>query len=227
MNNNGHNPSEPNNGRHRVVIVGAGFGGLAAMRRLARAGVQTTLVDRNIYSTFQPLLYEVASASLASSDVAYPVRNLARKYHAAFRHGELASITPPITIPAWACAMTGKTPGQLAIYGMRNRKDTTYEGLSIATSLSVQEPTVWDLLGERGGRHEPAPVAPPRQRHARTDGERDLSLELRPIRLATFARQRAELRDERVILRLELEVGRFGAGVAVTHVLILGFHAGA
>jgi predicted AlkP superfamily phosphohydrolase/phosphomutase len=65
-------------------------------------------------------------------------------------HGELASITPPITIPAWACAMTGKTPGQLAIYGMRNRKDTTYEGLSIATSLSVQEPTVWDLLGERG-----------------------------------------------------------------------------
>jgi NADH dehydrogenase len=78
----------------RVVIVGAGFGGLAAMRRLARAGVQTTLVDRNIYSTFQPLLYEVASSSLTSSDVAYPVRNIARKYHAAFRHGELAGIDP-------------------------------------------------------------------------------------------------------------------------------------
>src|SRR5437879_1048460 len=55
-------------------------------------------------------------------------------------HGELASITPPITIPAWACAMTGKTPGQLAIYGMRNRKDTSYDGLSLATRLSVQEP---------------------------------------------------------------------------------------
>ena len=65
-------------------------------------------------------------------------------------HGELASITPPITIPAWACAMSGKTPGQLAIYGMRNRKDTSYEGLSIATSLSVKEPQVWDVLGERG-----------------------------------------------------------------------------
>jgi predicted AlkP superfamily phosphohydrolase/phosphomutase len=65
-------------------------------------------------------------------------------------HGPLASITPPITIPAWACAMSGKSPGQLAIYGMRNRKDTTYEGLSIATSLSVKEPQVWDLLGERG-----------------------------------------------------------------------------
>ncbi len=64
-------------------------------------------------------------------------------------HGDLASITPPITIPAWACAMTGKTPGQLAIYGMRNRKDSTYDGLSIATSLAVKEPAVWDLLGQK------------------------------------------------------------------------------
>jgi predicted AlkP superfamily phosphohydrolase/phosphomutase len=65
-------------------------------------------------------------------------------------HGDLASITPPITIPAWACAMSGKTPGQLAIYGMRNRKDSTYEGLSIATSLAVKEPQVWDVLGQAG-----------------------------------------------------------------------------
>jgi predicted AlkP superfamily phosphohydrolase/phosphomutase len=65
-------------------------------------------------------------------------------------YGDLASITPPITIPAWACAMSGKTPGQLAIYGMRNRKDTTYEGLSIATSAAVEEPQVWDVLGKRG-----------------------------------------------------------------------------
>ena len=65
-------------------------------------------------------------------------------------HGELESITPPITVPAWACAMTGKTPGQLGIYGFRNRKDTSYEGLSIATSGAVREPAVWDLLGEAG-----------------------------------------------------------------------------
>jgi len=67
-------------------------------------------------------------------------------------HGELGSITPPITVPAWACAMTGKTPGQLGIYGFRNRTDTSYEGLSIATSLAVKEPAVWDLLGEAGKR---------------------------------------------------------------------------
>jgi predicted AlkP superfamily phosphohydrolase/phosphomutase len=64
--------------------------------------------------------------------------------------GELASITPPITVPAWACAMTGKTPGQLGIYGFRNRKDTSYEGLSIATSHAVRERAVWDALGEKG-----------------------------------------------------------------------------
>ncbi|MGH2652906.1 MAG: alkaline phosphatase family protein [Actinomycetota bacterium] len=64
--------------------------------------------------------------------------------------GQLESITPPITVPAWACAMTGKTPGQLGIYGFRNRKDTSYEGLTIATSGAVREPAVWDLLGEAG-----------------------------------------------------------------------------
>ncbi|MGH2573954.1 MAG: alkaline phosphatase family protein [Actinomycetota bacterium] len=65
-------------------------------------------------------------------------------------HGELASVVPPITIPAWACAMSGKTPGQLGVYGMRNRKDNSYEGLSLATSGAINEPQVWDLLGRRG-----------------------------------------------------------------------------
>ena len=64
--------------------------------------------------------------------------------------GDLASITPPITVPAWACAMTGKTPGQLGIYGFRNRKDTSYDGLSIATSDAVKAPAVWDALGGKG-----------------------------------------------------------------------------
>ena len=81
-------------GAARVVVVGAGFGGLAAVRGLARSRMQTTLVDRNVYSTFQPLLYEVATAGLTSSDVAYPARSESRRYHAAFRHGELAGIDP-------------------------------------------------------------------------------------------------------------------------------------
>jgi predicted AlkP superfamily phosphohydrolase/phosphomutase len=64
--------------------------------------------------------------------------------------GDLESITPPITVPAWACAMTGTTPGQLGIYGFRNRKDTTYEGMSIATANAITARAVWDELGARG-----------------------------------------------------------------------------
>jgi NADH:quinone reductase (non-electrogenic) len=89
-------PPEPpaGDGAARVVVVGAGFGGLAAVRKLARSGARTTLIDRNIYSTFQPLLYEVASAGLSGSDVAYPVRAVSRRHGAVFRHGELAAIEP-------------------------------------------------------------------------------------------------------------------------------------
>jgi NADH:ubiquinone reductase (H+-translocating) len=81
-------------GAPRVVVAGAGFGGLAAVRGLARAGTRTTLIDRNIYATFQPLLYEVATGGLTSSDVAYPARAVTRRHQAAFRHGELTDIDP-------------------------------------------------------------------------------------------------------------------------------------
>ncbi|MEA2550989.1 MAG: hypothetical protein QOE25_758 [Actinomycetota bacterium] len=94
---------------------------------------------------------DCAPAKLVFDDMAGEMPNV-HKLMGEGLHGPLASITPPITVPAWACAMTGKTPGQLGIYGFRNRKDTTYDGLSLATSDAVKEPTVWDLLGERGGK---------------------------------------------------------------------------
>jgi len=92
---------------------------------------------------------DCGTPQLLFRDLADEVPNI-RKLMEGGMHGELASITPPITIPAWACAMTGKTPGQLGIYGFRNRKDNSYEGLSIATSDAVKEPAVWDLLGQKG-----------------------------------------------------------------------------
>jgi len=63
---------------HRVVIVGAGFGGLEATYRLAGAPVDITLIDRRNHHLFQPLLYQVATASLATSEIAWPVRHLMR-----------------------------------------------------------------------------------------------------------------------------------------------------
>ncbi len=76
----------------RVVIVGAGFAGLTALNRLARSGLDVTLVDRHSYSTFQPLLYQVATAGLTSADVAYPTWTAVHKTHSRFRRGEVTGI---------------------------------------------------------------------------------------------------------------------------------------
>jgi NADH dehydrogenase len=70
-------PAKP----HRVVIVGAGFGGLEATFGLAGAGVEITLIDRRNHHLFQPLLYQVATASLATSEIAWPIRYLLRDRH--------------------------------------------------------------------------------------------------------------------------------------------------
>ena len=65
--------------RHHVVVVGAGFGGLETVRALAGAPVRITMVDRRNHHLFQPLLYQVATASLAPSEIAWPIRHLLRK----------------------------------------------------------------------------------------------------------------------------------------------------
>jgi NADH dehydrogenase len=64
----------------RVVIVGVGFGGLSAARSLAGKGVEVLLVDRQNYHLFQPLLYQVATASLEQESIAYPIRAIVRRW---------------------------------------------------------------------------------------------------------------------------------------------------
>jgi predicted AlkP superfamily phosphohydrolase/phosphomutase len=63
-------------------------------------------------------------------------------------YGGLTSIIPPITVPAWACMLSGKDPGELGIYGFRNRKDHAYDDLYVVNSLHVREKRVWDYLGD-------------------------------------------------------------------------------
>jgi adenylyl-sulfate kinase len=64
--------------------------------------------------------------------------------------GPLRSTNPPITVPAWATITTGKDPGELGIYGFRNRKKFDYEEMSIVTSSDVQAPRVWDYIEQTG-----------------------------------------------------------------------------
>ena len=79
-----------------AVIVGGGFAGVAAARKLASdKTVSVTLVDRNDYHQFQPLLYQVATSMLAPRDIAYPLRKIAAEYdHFEVKRGNVVSIDP-------------------------------------------------------------------------------------------------------------------------------------
>src|SRR6476619_778043 len=81
--------------RH-VVVVGGGFAGLGCARRLAKHDdVQVTLLDRNNYHQFQPLLYQVATSQLASSDIAYSLRKLFHDHpNVDVKLADVASIDP-------------------------------------------------------------------------------------------------------------------------------------
>lgn len=77
--------------RHRVVIVGSGFGGLAAVQALNGVDVDVTLIDRRNHHLFQPLLYQVATASLSTSEIAWPIRHILRK------RGEVRTLLATVT----------------------------------------------------------------------------------------------------------------------------------
>ena len=70
---------DPARQKHRVVIVGGGFGGLAAAHWLEGADVAITLIDRRNHHLFQPLLYQVATTALAPTEIAWPIRHLMRR----------------------------------------------------------------------------------------------------------------------------------------------------
>jgi NADH dehydrogenase FAD-containing subunit len=79
----------------RVVIVGAGFGGLAAARALAKAPVEVVVIDRHNYHLFQPLLYQVATAGLSPADIAWPIRGILRRQrNASVLLGRVSGVDP-------------------------------------------------------------------------------------------------------------------------------------
>lgn len=81
--------------RHRVIIIGAGFGGLYAARNLINRDIDVLVIDRNNYHTFTPLLYQVATCGLEPEEIAYPVRGIFRDTPGLrFLMGEVVGISP-------------------------------------------------------------------------------------------------------------------------------------
>lgn len=81
--------------RPRIIIIGAGFGGLSVVNKLLRQPVDILLIDRNNFHTFTPLLYQVATCALDPSEIAYPIRGIYRKNrNISFLLGEVTSIHP-------------------------------------------------------------------------------------------------------------------------------------
>ncbi len=75
------------------MIIGGGFGGIAAARALKRASVRLTMIDRRNHHLFQPLLYQVATAALNPADIASPIRRILRRQrNASVILGEASSI---------------------------------------------------------------------------------------------------------------------------------------
>ena len=86
-------PPDPPAPRPRVVIVGGGFAGLEAAKALRTAPVQVVVVDRRNHHLFQPLLYQVASATLSPADISAPIRHvLRRQRNAEVRLGEVGGV---------------------------------------------------------------------------------------------------------------------------------------
>jgi NADH dehydrogenase len=85
--------TKQNHEKPHVIVIGAGFGGLRAARGLAKAQVSVTLVDRNNYHLFQPLLYQVATAGISPAEIAHPVRGILRRQkNFEFRMAEVTGI---------------------------------------------------------------------------------------------------------------------------------------
>ncbi len=75
-----------------VVIVGAGFAGLSAVGKLRKSGARVTVIDKNLYSTFQPLLYQVATGGLNPGDVSYPIGGFTARRNARYIRGYVVAI---------------------------------------------------------------------------------------------------------------------------------------
>ena len=121
------------------------------------------------------------------------------------RYGRLRSVVPPITVPAWSCMMASRTPGDLGVYGFRNRADHSYDNLVVADGSAIHAPRLWDLatrygkpsIVRRRPRHVPAAAAERRDGQLLPD-----AVARERLHLPAAARPRGRAGRRRVPVRL-------------------------
>jgi NADH:ubiquinone reductase (H+-translocating) len=128
----------------RVIIIGAGFGGLFTARLMARSPADVTLLDRNNYHTFSPLLYQVASAELEAEDIAYPVRSIFHRHRVRFLMNEVKEIdlnarlvkTQENTYPYDYLVMAAG--GATSYFGVPGAAEYTYQIKSLEYAITLR-----------------------------------------------------------------------------------------
>jgi NADH dehydrogenase len=157
-------------GRHRVVVVGGGFGGLHVVRALERAPVELTLVDRHNYHLFQPLSYQVATGALSPGDIAVPLRHVVRgREHVRVVLGEVTGFDPARRRVLLEPAVAGPTPAPLeydtlvvaggssySYFGHEDWRELALEVKSLDSALEVRGRI---LAAFEAAELEPDPVA--------------------------------------------------------------------
>src|SRR5512138_2158532 len=128
-----------------VVIIGAGFGGMEAARRLADAPVRITLINRENYHLFQPLLYQIAIAGLVPSQIAYPLRTIFRhQKNLTFQMGEVSAIdfeghyirtNGSVIAYDYLVLAVG---GEANFYGLRTVEENSFQLKSIETATGTR-----------------------------------------------------------------------------------------
>lgn len=135
----------PQVSKPRVVILGAGFGGLALAKKLKKLDVQVLVIDKNNYHTFQPLLYQVATAGLEPDAIAYPIRKIFRKQNDIYvRITDATRIDPEARIVETGIGdfsydyMVMATGASTNYFGLDNIKELSMPMKSVAEALNLR-----------------------------------------------------------------------------------------